>query len=322
MDSTSLRKGEKMRRSCMKNGLAVSVVVLTLVLGLAVIASANTGALADFNAQYPGNSFGSSCMICHTTPPTRNPYGTALANAGGTANNIDPAVFVAVEPLDSDGDGFTNIEEINAGTFPGNPNSHPSAASITLTAPIAGELVPAHTPYTILYDAPAEVASVKVKYSLDNGVTWLSADGTAGAGSFDWNVPTPTKNQTKVRLKVIGYDAGNKKVSTGKSDAFTIEVVSITAPVADEIVAKGTVYTVTWDTIGTKNPVDTAKVFYTIGSTGTWKKASGTLTDPLGSFDWNVPSPAKSKIVKLKVVLEDASGATVGKAVSDAFIVE
>ena len=306
-----------------KKILVVLVAALTLILGFAVIASANTGALNDFNAQYPGNSFGNSCSICHGTLPATDPYGTALADAGGTGGNIDPAVFVAVEGLDSDGDGFTNIQEINAGTFPGNPNSHPSGVTITITAPTAGELVPAGSPFTILYDAPAEVASVKVKYSVDNGVTWLAATGTAGAGSFDWDVPTPVKNQTKARVKVIGYDAGNKKVGTGKSDAsFTIEVVSITAPVADEIVGKGTVYTVTWGTIATKSPVNSATVFYTIGSTGTWKAANGTVNDPLGSFDWNVPSPVKSKIVKLKVVLKDASGVTVGKVISDAFIVQ
>jgi hypothetical protein len=317
-----MRKEKKMRRCLMeKNVLVVLMVVLASVLGFAVVASANTGALDDFNAQYPSNTFNNSCKICHTSGADLNPYGAALADAGGTGGSIAPEVFVAVEGLDSDGDGFTNIQEINAGTFPGNPNSHPS--NITITAPNGGEVIPADSTFTVLYDASAGVASVKVKYSLDNGVTWLAADGTAGAGSFDWNVPTPVKNQKKALVKVIGYDAGNKKVGADKSDApFTIEVLSVTAPVADEIVPKGTVYTVTWTTIATKSPVNSAKVFYTLGSSGIWKTADGTVGDPLGSFDWNVPSSAKTKIVKLKVVLKDASGVTVGKAVSDAFVVE
>jgi hypothetical protein len=54
--------------------------------------------------------------------------------------------------------------------------------------------------------------------------------------------------------------------------------------------------------------VDSATVFYTFGSSGIWERANGTLVDPLGSFDWNVPSPAKGKIVRLKVVLKDALG--------------
>ena len=309
-----------------KNILAVWVVGLTLVLGFAVIASADNGALADFNAQYPGNSYGNSCSICHTSPPTKNPYGTDLNQAGGTANNIPAATFVAVEGLDSDGDGFTNIKEINAGTFPGNPASHPTppGVTITITAPIAGEVIPSGLPFTILYDAPAGVSSVKVRYSLDGGATWLPAVGTPGAGSFDWDVPTPVKNTTKALVKVIGFNASNVKLGSGNSDApFTIEVVSITAPVADEIVTKGSVsYPVTWTTNGTKGPVSNAIVFYTFGSSGIWKPANGTVVDPAGSFSWNVPSPAKTKIVKLKVVLKDDLGVTVGNAVSKAFIVQ
>jgi hypothetical protein len=70
--------------------------------------------------------------------------------------------------------------------------------------------------------------------------------------------------------------------------------------------------------------VNTATVFYTFGSSGIWKPAKGTVLDPLGSFTWNVPSWAAptSKIVKLKVVLKDASGVTVGNVVSKAFVVE
>jgi len=305
-----------------KNIFAVLVVALTLVLGFAVIASANDGALADFNAQYPGNSYGNNCSICHTSPPTTNPYGTDLVIEGATGNNIPAAAFVAVEGVDSDGDGFTNIEEINAGTFPGDPTSRPGII-IPITTPNGGEVVPSGLTFTILYDAPAEVSSVKVRYSLDGGATWLPAIGTPGAGSFDWNVPTPVKNKTKALVKVIGFNASKKRLGAGRSDApFTIEVVSITAPVADEIVTKGSVYPVTWTTNVTKDPVSSAKVFYTFGSSGIWKPANGTAVDPLGSFSWNVPSPAKAKIVKLKVVLKNASGVIVGNAVSKAFIVQ
>jgi hypothetical protein len=309
-----------------KDILIVLVVTLTLALGFAGIASANNGALADFEVQYPSNTFGGSCNICHTTVPTTNPYGTDLANNGGTGGNIDPATFLAVEGLDSDGDGFTNIEEINAGKFPGNPASRPKAA-ITITAPIANAIVPSGQLFTILYDAPPEVSSVKVRYSLDGGATWLLAAGAPGAipESFDWNVPTPVKNTTKALVKVTGFNASNVKVATGQSAKFTIEVVSIVTPIADETVTKGTLgYLVTWTTNGTKSPVSSAKVSYTYGSSGIWKSASGTLDPLLESFSWNVPSwvKAKAKIVKLKVVLKDASGVTVGNAVSKAFIVE
>ena len=75
-----------------------------------------------FNAKY--DTYGSkldSCMTCHSSSaPAKdnlNPYGTDFA-----ANNHD---FAAIEPKDSDGDGATNIAEINAKSFPGDPNDKP-----------------------------------------------------------------------------------------------------------------------------------------------------------------------------------------------------
>jgi len=128
------------KRFWMKRNIAcLSIVALTLVLGFTLIASADNGARNDFNAQYPGNHFGGSCNICHSSVPATNPYGAALRAAGGSANSILPGQFVAVEELDSDGDHFTNGAEIAAGTFPGDPTDFPAVpATITSIEPIQG----------------------------------------------------------------------------------------------------------------------------------------------------------------------------------------
>jgi predicted RNA-binding protein with TRAM domain len=70
-----------------------------------------------------GTSLG-SCITCHNQANGKggeNNYGTDYKNSGRD--------FIAIEPLDSDGDGFSNIEEINAGFFPGDPSSKPTSAS-------------------------------------------------------------------------------------------------------------------------------------------------------------------------------------------------
>jgi hypothetical protein len=200
-------------------------------------------------------------------------------------------------------------------------------SGITITAPTPGEVVASGSPYTIFYDAPAEVSSVKVKYSLNGGVTWLPAaldpNTTPAPGTFAWDVPTPVKNATKALVKVTGYNASSVKVGVGKSAKFTVEVVSITAPIEQETVSKGISYTVTWTWNGTKSQPSSAKVFYTYGSSGIWKPAKGVVDPLLESFSWDVPSPAKAKIVKLKVVLrDDALGVKVGIGISKAFIVQ
>lgn len=67
------------------------------------------------------------CLACHTKMPpdkTVNPYGADVAKAAG-GKAVDEKAFRAVEKLDSDKDGFSNIDEIKAGTLPGDPKSKP-----------------------------------------------------------------------------------------------------------------------------------------------------------------------------------------------------
>jgi hypothetical protein len=88
-------------------------------------ANAKPEYLDAFNQKY--STRGSkldSCNTCHTTTQDAqhlNPYGTDFHNS-----NRD---FGAIEPKDSDGDGFSNIDEIHAGTFPGDPNDNPKTKS-------------------------------------------------------------------------------------------------------------------------------------------------------------------------------------------------
>src|SRR5512135_3714623 len=74
-------------------------------------AHAKSSYLASFNSQYGTSGTAlDTCNVCHTAVPTRNPYGTAYGNAAHS--------FTAIENADSDGDGFTNLAEITARTFP------------------------------------------------------------------------------------------------------------------------------------------------------------------------------------------------------------
>jgi hypothetical protein len=307
--------------------------IFLLAVGLTAIVSSRSHAIStyldDFNGAYgtTGTRL-DQCILCHTTndPNTnsaRNPFGLDFGSGTRVAGHTAHAFDAALNNYDSDGDSITNTLEISARTFPGNPTD--PGLSLTITAPTAGVVVPSGSTYTILYDAPADVTSVKVKYSIDGGLTWLTAVDAGGSvlGSFNWDVPTLVKNTTKALVKVIGFNA-SVKVGVGKSAKFTVEVVSITAPLDTDIVPKGTLsYPVTWTTNGTKGTVSSAKVFYTYGSSGIWKRAKGVVDPLLGSFSWDVPSPAKTKIVKLKVVLrDDALGVNVGIGISKAFIVQ
>jgi len=86
-------------------------------------AMARPSYLSTFESTYPDAS-GSKidvCNLCHNSPgggDARNPYGLSYASSGRN--------LAAIENMDSDGDGYTNIQEIRSMAFPGDANDHPT----------------------------------------------------------------------------------------------------------------------------------------------------------------------------------------------------
>lgn len=68
------------------------------------------------------------CLACHAKmPPTKselNPYGKDLQRAAA-GKQVDEKSFRTIEKLDSDKDGAGNLDELKAGTLPGDPKSKP-----------------------------------------------------------------------------------------------------------------------------------------------------------------------------------------------------
>jgi hypothetical protein len=95
--------------------------------------------LSQFNTMYgTSGTVLNTCGICHIDPAgggSRNPYGSSFVNVP-THSTDSAGAFKTIEPIDSDADGYTNIAEINARTFPGDATSYPSSTTTDTTAPI------------------------------------------------------------------------------------------------------------------------------------------------------------------------------------------
>lgn len=143
------------------------VLMVTLAAG---VAFAKPPAPASFCGKYPTapacTGVQVACSYCHTSPPLRNAFGTALElqlapgaprplSDGDFANSL-PAALTAVEMLDSDGDNVSNLVEIQKGTLPAERKSFPN------DVPCAGGENPAYQ--VCKYDARYAFKKVRLDF--------------------------------------------------------------------------------------------------------------------------------------------------------------
>ena len=96
------------------------VLVVAVTAGTFSIAYARSDFLEKFNDKYGTRGTAlDTCTTCHSTVPNLNPYGEDFRDNGSD--------FDAIEQKDSDGDGFSNIDEINARSLPGDSENVPSS---------------------------------------------------------------------------------------------------------------------------------------------------------------------------------------------------
>ncbi len=69
----------------------------------------------------------SNCIVCHTE------HSGGMINDFGKDFMTHDHSIEAIASIDSDGDGFTNQEEFEAGTLPGDPDDHPPTPTPTPT---------------------------------------------------------------------------------------------------------------------------------------------------------------------------------------------
>ena len=101
------------------------LLVSSITVGTFGIACAHTGYLEEFNDKYGTRATSlDSCSTCHEVILRLNPYGEDFRDNGFS--------FDAIEQMDSDNDGFSNIAEIVDRTFPGDQvNVPPSGGEDT-----------------------------------------------------------------------------------------------------------------------------------------------------------------------------------------------
>lgn len=98
----------------------ILMIVTVFVLIPFTLANAKTKYLTTFNGLY-GTADGTldTCGTCHFNGFDLNDYAKDFKTENDQLGNETQA-YQAIEGIDSDNDTYSNLAEINAGTFPGN----------------------------------------------------------------------------------------------------------------------------------------------------------------------------------------------------------
>ncbi len=108
--------------------MKISIITTFIISGMGpLLAGANTGDAALFNSLYPSSrSFSNfSCAICHKNIAVNTNLTAYGVNYKAMGRNQATSI-TGIEAVDSDVDGFANIQEIMAGSNPGDPMSNPN----------------------------------------------------------------------------------------------------------------------------------------------------------------------------------------------------
>jgi hypothetical protein len=172
-------------------------------------------------------------LLCHNVIP-----GNTARNSYGAAFEANAHNFATIEPLDSDGDTFSNITEINARTFPGNAASFPVA--VDNTPPTVSTTVPDNNAtgvtssiVTATFSEPILPASVTDNtFFISNGV-----DNVAGTRSVSGAIVTFTPattladNTTYPWTLTTGItDLAGNALAANQTRTFTTGAVVVTPP--------------------------------------------------------------------------------------------
>lgn len=162
-------------------GFTTLLLLAGIIFQPAAVVHAKPPFLAKAVASYPhiAGSRLDGCILCH-----RDGIGDGERNAFATDFEENGYDFAAIETFDSDGDGFTNLEEFEARTFPGNPKSLPKSRAVAKPAPEP-------VPVVCRLDGHQEPLSIMADLSLQTSLPDLERNGLLRSLILARTLPQP-----------------------------------------------------------------------------------------------------------------------------------
>jgi len=153
------------------------------------------------------------------------------------------------------------------------------------------------------------IDSVKLEYTIDNGVNWLVIEDVyQSVGSYAWNPPDLSSSLCRVRITDVSSNAGASPL-TDQSDATfkidgpnSIQPITIVTPNGGELIQKDSEYKIKW----TAQNIANIKIELTVDGENTWTTIAEKVTNN-GEFNWIKIPDITSSLCKVRISNADAS---------------
>ena len=175
-----------------------------------------------------------------------------------------------------------------------------STEDITITAPNGGEEWEAGTSEIIKWNSTS-VSNVKIEYTINNGVNWITiVESTPSDGFYTWD-PIPNTPSTNSRLRISDVADGFPVDMSDNFFSITPESnITVLTPNGGETVQAGSSQNITWNSVN----IADVKIEYTTNGGASWNTIiSSTPSD--GHFIWDPVPVVNSTICRIKI--SDAS---------------
>ena len=225
-------------RKKVATGAGVLAIVVGLLMASGGAVHAKSSYLSSFNSTYGTSGTAlNSCNLCHPGGNTGQftPYATDYRT-----NNHS---FASIESLDSDGDGFSNLAEITARTFPGDPASKPATPppppptdttppTVSSTNPVTGATaVPVAADVTATFSEAVQSVSTTT-FTLRAGTASVAGTVTLSGTTATFNPSAPLANATTYTATVTTgvMDLANNALAANHAWNFTTAAAADTTP--------------------------------------------------------------------------------------------
>ncbi|HEY0668268.1 MAG TPA: IPT/TIG domain-containing protein [Sphingobacteriaceae bacterium] len=172
--------------------------------------------------------------------------------------------------------------------------------ALLLKNPTAGQIISGGDYFTISWES-SNVENIKIEYSSDGGVTWMSIINAypTSASKYAWLVPVKPTLNGKLRIS----DIYNSSIAS-HSGSFTISEPQLNIKVdTSAALVVGNPFRIGWES----RTVEKVNLYYSTDTGKTYTPIRRGFPALAGSFTWIVPSLTNGAIT-LKVESADSSG--------------